>query len=117
MRLAVAAGLALAAPPAAFAQTAPYTAVVSDAEVRLRAGPSNDFPETGTLPRGAAVVVDHEKPNGWLAVQDPPGRLSAVSWVQMQFVNFDTTRPTPQNVVVDEDTTLAAGRRCRPGPF
>ena len=110
MRLSLLAGLLLLVPAVASAEPGPYLAVVSDPEVKLRAGPSDQFPETGNLPRGATVLVDHEEPNGWLAVQDPPGKIYSLSWVQMQFVNFDTTRPTPQNVEVTEDTTLAAGQ-------
>jgi len=54
--------------------------------------------------------VDHEEGNGWLAVQDPPQTLRCISWVPMQFINFDKSRPIPQNVVVDE-----AGAPLRPG--
>jgi hypothetical protein len=110
MRPAAFAGLVLlAAPAAGFAQTAPVLAAVTD-EVRLRAGPSDQFPETATLRPGDAVVVVREEENGWLAVQDPPGKVHSVSWVQMQLVDFDPGRPTPQNVVVQAETTLAAGQ-------
>ncbi len=109
MRLAIV-GLALAAPPAALAQTAPYAAAVSDAEAKLRAGPSDSFPETAALPRGATLVVDHEEPNGWLAVQDPPGAGHSLSWVRTTYIDFDKTKPPPQRVVVSDGTTLAVGR-------
>ena len=105
----VAAVLALAAAAPALAQSGPYLAVVSDPEVRLRAGPSDQFPETGLLPRGARVVVDHEEPNGWLAVEAPQGQ---VSWVPTQFIEgYDPARPTPQRVVVSSEgaVTLATG--------
>ena len=107
MRLPVAV-LALAAlPSAAIAQNGPYIAVVSDAEVRMRAGESDRFPDAGTLHRGTKVLVDHEEPGGWLAIQAPPG---AVSWVQMHFLEFDATLPKPQNAVLSQDVTLVAGR-------
>src|SRR5437879_2647368 len=90
MRSALLAGLVLAAIPAvAAAQTQPYFAVVSDSEVLLRAGPSDKYPETGMLKRGAQVVVDHEEA-GWLAIQAPKG---SISWVQYSYVDFDERRP------------------------
>jgi hypothetical protein len=88
----------------------PYLAVVTAPQVTLRAGPSDQFPDTGTLQAGMLVWVDHEEGNGWLAVQDPPQTLRCISWVPMQFINFDKSRPIPQNVVVDE-----AGAPLRPG--
>lgn len=88
----------------------PYLAVVTAPQVMLRAGPSDHFPETGTLQAGMLVWVDHEEANGWLAVQDPPQTLRCISWVPMQFINFDKSRPIPQNVVVDE-----GGAPLRPG--
>lgn len=113
MRPAVLAGFVLAAFPAvAAAQNAPYLAVVSDHEVFLRAGPSGKFPDTGTVKRGLKVVVDHEEPNGWLAVEAPQGQ---VSWVQMQFVEgFDVNRKPPYHINVslatDAEITLSAGQ-------
>jgi hypothetical protein len=111
MRRALIAGLALLVLPAAsLAQSGPYAAVVGDAPVKLRAGPSDRFPETFTLPPGASVVVDHEEPNGWLAIQDSVGKVYSMSWVQASFVDFDNTKPTPQGVTVEEPTTLRAGQ-------
>jgi hypothetical protein len=97
-------------PLAGFAQSAPILATVIDPEVKLRAGPSDQFPETARLTRGAVVVVDHEESNGWLAVQDAPGSMYSLSWVQATFVDFDNTKPVPQNVMVHDDTTLAVGQ-------
>lgn len=97
-------------PTVALAQTGPYLAVVVDPEVKLRAGPSDQFPETATLTKGAPVLVDHEEPNGWLAVQDPPGKFYSLSWVQHSLVDFDNSKPIPQQVVVEEATKLAAGQ-------
>lgn len=118
MRPAFVAGLVLAVlPTAAPAQSGPYLAVVSDAEVKLRAGPSDRFPETGTLPRGTRVVVERDADNGWLEVTAPAG---SVSWITMQFVHgYDDKRPLPQNVVVtsDGEVTLAAGRADLPQPL
>lgn len=106
MRPAVVAGFLLATlPGVAAAQNAPYRAVVSDAEVLVRAGPSDKYPDTGTLKRGTEVVV-HEEANGWLAVQAP----GAVSWVPVQFIDFDKNQKIPQNVVTQADVTLAAGK-------
>ena len=100
-----------AAPAAAFAQSGPFTASVVDPEAKLRAGPSDQFPETGTLRKGTFILVDHEESNGWLAVQDVPGQLTSVSWVQTQFIDFDKNKPIPQLVPVDEGgVTLRAGQ-------
>ncbi|MFO0802299.1 MAG: SH3 domain-containing protein [Gemmataceae bacterium] len=99
--------LALAlAPAAAVAQNAPYLGTVTDAEVLVRSGPSDKFPEAGSLKRGVPVIVDHEE-FGWLAIEAPKG---SVSWVPIAFVEFDVTRPLPQNAMVTEDVTLASGR-------
>lgn len=111
MRPGYLAGLALALLPGlSFGQTGTYLAVVVDPEVKLRAGPSDQFPETARLPQGSPLLVDHEEPNGWLAVLDPPGRMYSLSWVQGSFIDFDPTKPLPQTVVVDEPTRLAAGQ-------
>lgn len=110
MRPAVLAAVVLAALPAVGpAQTGPYLAVVVDSQAILRAGPTAKFPETGTLPRGTRVVVDHEETNGWLAVTAP----GQVSWVATQFIEgFNPEKPTPQyvNVSSEGEVTLAAGR-------
>jgi hypothetical protein len=108
MRPAVVAGLVLAVLPAAApAQSGPYLATVTDQEVILRAGPSDQFPETSTVRRGVRVVVDHEESNGWLAIEAPAG---SVSWVLNSFIDFDPSRPVPQLVVTQDEVTLAAGR-------
>jgi hypothetical protein len=83
--------------------------VIADAEVKLRAGPSDRMPETGTLKKGDLVTV-YDEENGWLAVQDVPGRLTSVSWVQIQLVDFKADKPTPQVVVVQDSTNLAVGQ-------
>jgi hypothetical protein len=106
MRPTLLAGILLTAwPGIAAAQNTPYRATVSDAEVLLRAGPSDKYPDTGTLKRGTEVVV-HEESNGWLAVQAP----GAISWVPTQFIDFDKTQKIPQNVTTQDEVTLAAGK-------
>src|SRR4051794_23757508 len=117
MRPALAAVLVLVLPAFGLAQAGPYLAVVADPEVRLRAGPSDQFPDTGTVPKGTRVVVDHEETNGWLAVTAPAG---AVSWVPMQFVEgAEKGRQLPYHVVVaaDGEVTLAAGKAGLPQPL
>src|SRR5262249_46649493 len=90
MRRVLFAGLALAAPQsAATAQSSPTFAVVADPGVKLRAGPSDQFPETSTLPRGFKLLVHQDEPNGWVAVTDAPGQVNSISWVQTQFIDFD----------------------------
>lgn len=101
------AGLFLAILPAAAAgQNAPYLATVADPEVLVRSGPSDKFPDSGTLKRGVPVIVDHEE-FGWLAIEAPKG---SVSWVPIAFVEIDTSRPLPQNAMVTDDVTLASGK-------
>lgn len=97
-------------PAVALAQTGPYITTVADPEVKLRAGPSDTYPETATLIKGTQLFVDHEEPNGWLAVQDVPGSGHSISWVQMQFVDFNPSKPTPQRVMTTDPTTLRAGQ-------
>ena len=101
-----AAFLLVAWPTLALAQNSPYLATVADPEVLVRSGPSDKFPETGTLKRGNPVIVDHEE-FGWLAIQAPPG---SVSWVPNAFIDFDLNKPFPQNVLVSEEIALASGR-------
>lgn len=105
------------APAFGFAQSSPYAASVTDIEVKLRAGPSDKYPITGSLGRGAFVVIDHDEPAGWVAIRPPTG---SVSWVPSQFVEgFDTTRQLPQNVHVrcEGEITLAAGQIGVPQPL
>jgi hypothetical protein len=107
MRHTILTALVLALAPAAVAaQNAPYLGTVLDAEVLVRSGPSDKFPDAGTLRRGVPVIVDHEEA-GWLAIEAPKG---SVSWVPIAFVEFDVTRPLPQNAMVTEDVTLASGK-------
>ena len=119
MRPAALAGLAalLLAPPAVAAEPTAYRAVVTDAEVKLRAGPSDAFPDTGSLPRGAVVIVEKEEGNGWLAVTAPSG---SVSWVATQFIEDPTPdRATPKNVYVhaEDEVTLATGKAGEAQPL
>ena len=112
MRPAALAGLAalLFASHAVAVEPTAYRATVVDPEVKLRAGPSDAFPDTGSLPRGAVVIVEREEGNGWLAVTAPSG---SVSWVATQFIEDPTPdRPTPKNVFVhtEDEVTLAAGK-------
>lgn len=117
MRLAAFAGLAVCFLPCAAKASDSYRAVVTDAEVKLRAGPSDAFPETGTLSRGAAVIVEREESGGWVAVTAPYG---SVSWIATQFIEDPTPdRPTPKNVVVhaEDEVTLAAGKAGEAQPL
>jgi hypothetical protein len=112
MRPAALAGLVLAlfASHALAAEPAVYRAVVSDTEVKLRAGPSDTYPETGTLARGAAVIVEREESNGWLAVTPPHG---SVSWIAAAFVeDLAPEKATPKNgyVHTEGEVTLATGK-------
>jgi hypothetical protein len=111
MRLTLVAALVLfGLSTSAFGQPGSYFATVIDTGTKLRAGAGTAYPDTATLQQGDRLLVDHEESNGWLAVQDAPGKLYSLSWVPFQYVNFDTTKTLPQNVTVEDDTTLAAGQ-------
>jgi hypothetical protein len=73
--------LALVAPAAA--QPAAHLAEVTAESVTVRSGPSDHMPETGTLFRGARLIVDHEENEHWVAVQPPRGQ---VSWIKHLFL-------------------------------
>src|SRR5690349_1189123 len=112
MRPAALVGLAalLSASYARAADPVPYRAVVVDTAATLRAGPSSNYSDTGTLPKGSFVIVEREENGGWLAVTAPYG---SVSWVATQFIEDPAPdRPTPKRVFVhaDDEITLAAGK-------
>ena len=90
MRPALIAGLVLVVTPAAgFPQSGPYLATVTDPEVKLRAGPSDKFPETATLNKGSVVLV--EPPGGSPAVFLP----GPESWLVPRPGSPGSCRPTP----------------------
>jgi hypothetical protein len=97
-------------PATTFGQSGSYLATVAEDGAKIVAGPGDQYPSTGSVHQGDSLFIDHEEPNGWLAVQVAPGKMYSVSWVPIQFVNFDTTKPTPQNVSVEEETKLAPGQ-------
>jgi hypothetical protein len=104
-------GVALVCAAPALAQTPQYIATVTANDVAIRGGPAETFAETGTLVRGASVIVHHEAENGWLAIQAPAGSLS---WVNFAFVRvINSGEDYPRNGVIDVDTgtvTLSAGK-------
>ncbi len=105
------------ASPALAGEPTAYKATVIDPEVKLRAGPSDAFPETGSLPRGSTIVVEREESGGWLAVTAPYG---SVSWIATQFIEDPAPdRATPKNVFVhaEDEVTLAAGKAGEPQPL
>lgn len=87
----------------------PSLGVVTADGVAVRAAPRADAPDTGTLPRGTAVVVHHPEGDAWLAVQPPPGSMS---WINHLFVQADPAKGFPQNGTVNSDgaVKLAAGK-------
>ncbi|VTR93937.1 Uncharacterized protein OS=Planctomyces brasiliensis (strain ATCC 49424 / DSM 5305 / JCM 21570 / NBRC 103401 / IFAM 1448) GN=Plabr_4525 PE=4 SV=1: SH3_3 [Gemmata massiliana] len=98
----------------ATAQQGAYNSTITDPEVKLRAGPSDGFPDTGVLRQGTPVVVQKEE-GGWLAINAPQG---SISWVQAQFIQDPQqeqppeSRTAPRNVFVETDTdvTIATGK-------
>ena len=86
-------------------------ATVTETVANLRpSAPANSFPLLPLSNPAIHLLVDHEEPNGWLATQDTPGKMYSLSWVQMSLVEFDKTKPTPQNVTVAGDAELAVGQ-------
>jgi hypothetical protein len=96
-------GLAATAP----AQSTPYKAVVAAPEAEVRAGPSREYPVTGTVRRGDEVVVRSES-NGWLAIAPPKG---SVSFVNDRFLQFPPLPPgaTPVAVVLGDQVPVRVG--------
>ncbi|MFO0848820.1 MAG: SH3 domain-containing protein [Gemmataceae bacterium] len=94
--------VALAAGPA-LAQSDPYLAEVAADATVLRAGPADQMPATGELPRGARLVVVREEPNGWLAVQPPRGQVSWIKHLHLGPVGDTATDALPRNMVVNAD--------------
>ena len=70
--------LSLALTITAHAQSEPTLAEVTHDHVMLRSGPSERMASTGELFAGTRIVIDHEEPSGWLAIEPPPGQ---VSWI------------------------------------
>jgi hypothetical protein len=96
--------------PHAPAQQPPYRATVTDPAVTVRAAPSATLDDTGTLPRGAGVIVEREEANGWLAITAPYG---SVSWITNQFIEDPAPeKPAPKNAIVhaEDEVTLAVGK-------
>jgi hypothetical protein len=77
--------LACLAPAAGAADT---EAVVMAKEVVVYSAPGDTAPDAGTLPHGTKLLVHHEEPGGWLAVQPPNG---SISWVNHRFLDFGET--------------------------
>jgi len=85
-----------------------YLVEVTAENVAIRGGPSEQMPETGMLFRGTHLTVHHEEPNGWLAVQAPPGQ---VSWVNHKYLD-EPKEVIPRNAVIQSegDIEIACGR-------
>jgi hypothetical protein len=94
------------------AQPAAHLAEVTAESVVVRSGPSDKMPETGTLYRGARVVVDHEEGEHWVAIQPPRGQ---VSWIRHLFLKPPASPPADgmaYNAVVtsEGEVEVAVGR-------
>ena len=77
--------LACLVPAAGAADT---EAVVTAKEIVVYSAPGDTAPDAGTLPHGTKLMVHHEEPGGWLAVQPPNG---SISWVNHRFLDFGET--------------------------
>src|SRR3954447_16645890 len=86
----------------AFAQPGPYLAEVTADRVAVRAGPSDQLPETGVLFRGAKVLVDHDEGDQWVAVQPPRGQVSWIRGVHLEPMDGQTDA-LPRNAIVNAE--------------
>ena len=105
MRFVLVAAILAFAPLTAFGQSVPYHGTIADPEVKLRAGPSDKYPETTLLKKGDCIIIYGEE-NGWLAVQDPPQIIRSISWVRTQQIDFNKNKPIPQLVTVGESGAI-----------
>lgn len=95
----------------AFAQPGPYLAEVTADRVAVRAGPSDQLPETGMLFRGSRVLVDQDEGNEWVAVQPPRGQVSWVRSVHLEPMDGQADA-LPRNAIVnaEPEAEVALGR-------
>ena len=102
--------VAVVAPAAA--QPGPYLAEVTADRVAVRAGPSDQLPDTGMLFRGAKVLVDHEEGDQWVAVQPPRGQVSWIRSVHLEPMDSQAADALPRNAIVhaEPDAEVAHGR-------
>ncbi len=114
--------LAIGLVSAVFAPTAfagDTDAVVMAKEVVVYSAPGDTAPDTGTLPKGTRLMVHHEEPGGWLAVQPPNG---SISWVNHRFLDFGDAVPTkfPAAATIrcgDAGIEIEAGKFTTAGPL
>lgn len=94
----------------AAAQPGPYLAEVTADRAAVRAGPSDQLPETGTLFRGAKVLVDHDE-GEWVAVQPPRGQVSWIRMVHLEPMDGQADA-LPRNAIVnaEPEAEVALGR-------
>lgn len=106
MRSAVLLVAVLTAGPAAAQSTDAYLGEVVADVAPLRAGPSEQMPATGELPRGVRVVVAREEPNGWLAIQPPRGQVSWVKHLHLGPLDESAPEVLPRNMVIHADPAV-----------
>ena len=104
--------LSLATTAVAVGQSAPQAGRVTADSAVLRSGPSDQMPETGTLYRGTKVIVDHEDPGGWLAIQPPSGQVGWINHLHLAPVPGQPSDVLPRNMQVhaEPDAEVAVGR-------
>ncbi|OWK36319.1 SH3 domain-containing protein [Fimbriiglobus ruber] len=90
----------------AAAQPASYVAEVTAESVTVRTGPGEQMPDTGTLPRGTKVIVDHAEGDNWVAIQPPRGQVSWIKNLNLGPVDDQPQQDlTPRNAVVHAEPT------------
>lgn len=112
MRTAAILGFLLALGGTAVAQPSAYLAEVSVDSVPLRSGPGDQMPETGSVFRGARIVVDHEEGEKWVAVQPPRGQVSWIRHLNVGPANGHPADAVPRNMLVhaEPDCEIAYGK-------
>jgi hypothetical protein len=96
----------------ALAQPGPYLAEVTAESVPVRAGPADQFPETGALYRGGRVIVVHEEGEHWVAIQPPRGQVSWIRSVHLGPAEGQDSAALPRNAVVhaEPEAELTVGK-------
>jgi hypothetical protein len=97
---------------AVHADSAPYEATVTAAEVEIRCGPSADpkYYATSKLRQGEKVQVVREEDGGWLAIKPPHGSFSWINTRFIETVGKDAAR------VVGDDVPVRIGSEILNAP-
>jgi len=89
----------------------PYEAVIETDGLSIRSGPGmRKYYATGTLKRGARVMITRHDPGGWYMIAPPQGSFS---WIRAEYVDADSDGNgllNSNNIVVRVGSTLSDSR-------